>query len=107
RGAVLDVIVDLRQSSRTFGQHLALKLSAEEGNQLFVPIGFAHGYLTLEPETIFTYKVSNYYSRQHDDGIRFDDPTLGIGWGADRKLFVLSSRDAELPHFDPNKEYFA
>jgi len=62
QGAVVDVIVDLRQSSAKFGQHFATRLSAKEGNQLFIPVGFAHGYLTLEPDTIFTYKVSNYYS---------------------------------------------
>ena len=107
RGAALDVVVDLRRSSPDFGQHFSIRLSAEEGNQLFVPRGFAHGFMTLEPNTIFTYKVSNYYSPKHDCGIRFDDQTLGIDWGADPKLFVLSNRDTQLPSFDPNKEYFA
>jgi dTDP-4-dehydrorhamnose 3,5-epimerase len=107
QGAVVDVIVDLRQSSAKFGQHFATHLSAKEGNQLFIPVGFAHGYLTLEPDTIFTYKVSNYYSPEHDSGIRFDDPTLRIEWGANPKLFVVSRKDAELPCFDANKEYFA
>jgi dTDP-4-dehydrorhamnose 3,5-epimerase len=81
QGAARDVVVDIRRSSPTFGRHFSIVLSAEEGNQIFVPIGFAHGFLTLEPDTMLSYKVSNYYLPEHDSGIRFDDPRLGIDWG--------------------------
>ena len=75
------MVVDLRHSSPTFGRHFSILLSAEEGNQIFVPVGFAHGFLTLEPDTLLSYKVSNYYSPEHDTGIRFDDPVLDIDLG--------------------------
>jgi dTDP-4-dehydrorhamnose 3,5-epimerase len=107
KGAALDVIVDLRCNSPGFGQHFAIELSAAEGNQLFVPVGFAHGFITLEPDTLFTYKVSHYYSPEHDTGIRFNDPLLGIDWRADPDLSIVSDKDRELPLFDPNREYFA
>jgi dTDP-4-dehydrorhamnose 3,5-epimerase len=107
KGRVLDVIVDLRHSSPSFGKHFAVELSAAEGNQIFVPIGFAHGFITHEPETLVTYKVSNYYSPGHDRGVRFNDPVLNIDWGGDPNLFVISSRDTGLPSFDPSQEYFA
>jgi dTDP-4-dehydrorhamnose 3,5-epimerase len=106
KGSALDVAVDLRRSSPCFGQHLKLKLSASEGNQLLVPVGFAHGFLTLEPETFFTYKVSNYYSPAHDAGIRFNDGLLDIEWGVAPEAIVTSSKDADLPSFDPTVEYF-
>lgn len=106
KGTALDVIVDLRRSSSTFGQHFAIELSAAEGNQLFVPVGFAHGFVTREPDTVFTYKVSGYYSPEHESGIRFDDAWLGIDWGADPDLIVTSEKDQKLPRFDPNGEYF-
>ena len=107
KGAVLDVIVDLRGSSSTFGAHFAVELSAGEGNQLFVPVGFAHGYLTLEPDTVVTYKVSDYYAPEREFGIRFDDPQLGIDWTADPSLIIISEKDRALPLFDANGEYFA
>src|SRR4029079_5021169 len=71
KGVALDVVVDLRRSSPTFGQHFSIELSADEGNQLYVPAGFAHGFATREPDTHFVYKVSAYYSPKHDSGIRF------------------------------------
>ena len=86
QGAARDVVVDIRHSSPTFGRHFSVLLSAEEGNQIFIPAGFAHGFLTLEPDTMLSYKVSNYYSPEHDSGIRFDDPRLGIDWGFDPAL---------------------
>ena len=106
RGAARDVIVDIRHSSPTFGQSFSVVLSADEGNLIFVPIGFAHGFLTLEPETVLSYKVSNYYSPEHDSGIRFDDPVLGIDWGCDPASIMMSRKDLLLPSFDPNAEYF-
>lgn len=106
KGAVRDVVVDLRQSSPHFGQHFVLTLSADEGNQLFIPIGFAHGFLTLEPDTLLTYKMSDYYSPEHDTGIRFDDATLGIDWGADPNLMVSSEKDRRLPTFETTADYF-
>ena len=107
RGAALDVIVDLRQGSQTFSQHFATELSADEGIQVFVPVGFAHGFITREPHTVVAYKVSAYYAPDHDTGLRFDDPRLGIDWGADLKDIILSDKDQHLPPFDPGLEYFA
>ena len=103
---VYDAVVDLRRSSPTFGQHHAVKLSAEEGNQLYVPVGFAHGFLTLEPDTHFGYKVSAYYAPEADTGIRFDDPTIAIDWGAGPGEVLTSPKDAALPWFDPAADYF-
>ena len=105
-GAVRDVVVDLRQSSPTFGRHLAVLLSAEEGSQIFVPVGFAHGFLTLEPNTVLSYKVSAYYSPLHDSGIRFDDPLLGVDWACDLNSVITSERDQQLSPFDPKARYF-
>jgi dTDP-4-dehydrorhamnose 3,5-epimerase len=106
RGAACDVVVDLRRSSPTFGQHFVVVLSAEEGNQILVPIGFAHGFVTLEPDTVLSYKVSNYYSPEHDTGIRFDDIRLGIDWGCNLSSVVTSEKDQRLPLFEPKAEYF-
>lgn len=107
RGRVLDVAVDLRRSSQTFGKHVAVELSADNGRQLFVPVGFAHGFCTLEPNTEIEYKVSAYYSAAHDHGLAWDDPALGIAWPVDRAKAILSDKDrrqptlAELPIFFP------
>jgi len=106
KGAARDVVVDIRQSSPTFGLNFSVLLSAEEGNQIFVPIGFAHGFLTLEPDTMLSYKVSNYYSPDHDSGIRFDDSRLGIDWGLDPASIITSDKDRHLPLFDPKTRYF-
>lgn len=97
RGAILDVAVDIRRGSPSYGRHVAVRLSAEEGNQLFVPEGFAHGYRTLEPETEVVYKVNRYYSPEHDRGLRWNDPALGIDWGIDEESAVLSTRDRAQP----------
>ena len=106
RGAVLDVAVDLRRNSSTFGRYVAVRLDAQIGNQLFVPVGLAHGYLTLEPDTLFSYKVSNYYSPAHERGIRWDDTTLAIDWGSHPLPTTLAARDANFPAFDPAADYF-
>lgn len=103
RGRILDVAVDLRRSSLTFGRHVAVELSAENGCQLFVPVGFAHGFCTLEPDTEIVYKVSGYYSAAHDLGLLWNDPALGIEWPVAPEDAVLSDKDrrqsplAELP----------
>jgi dTDP-4-dehydrorhamnose 3,5-epimerase len=107
KGAVRDVVVALRLSSPTFAKHFSILLTADEGNQIFIPAGFAHGFLTLEPDTLLSYKVSQHYSAEHDSGICFDDPFLGIDWDCDPASVVLSEKDEKLPLFDPTVRYFA
>ena len=97
RGAILDVAVDIRRSSPTFGRHVASVLSAENWRQMYVPAGFAHGFATLEPNTEVLYKVTNHYSPQHDRGIRWNDPKLGIAWNIAQDEAVLSERDRKHP----------
>jgi dTDP-4-dehydrorhamnose 3,5-epimerase len=103
-GSALDVAVDIRQGSPTYGRHVALVLNADAGNQLFVPEGFAHGFCTLEPNTELVYKVSRYYSPEHDRGLQWDDPALAIAWPVGGDAALLSDKDrrqpplAELPH---------
>lgn len=96
-GHILDVAVDLRPGSSTFGQHVAIDLSAENGRQLLVPAGFAHGFITRAPDTMVLYKVSAPYAPAYDSGIRWDDPQLGIDWGLGNRLPVLSDKDRQLP----------
>jgi dTDP-4-dehydrorhamnose 3,5-epimerase len=97
RGAILDVAVDIRVGSPTFGKHVSLELSAENGLQLFIPAGFAHGFATLRPLTEIAYKVSEPYSHAHDQGIFWDDPALRIPWTVSAERAVLSPKDEELP----------
>ncbi len=96
-GSVLDVAVDIRKDSPTFGKHVAIKLSAENKRQMFVPRGFAHGFVVLEPNTVFAYKVDNYYSPENDRGIAFNDPAIGIDWQLDVDSFQLSDKDKRQP----------
>lgn len=97
-GAVLDVAVDIRKGSPTFGQHVAVELSEENKRMLYVPVGFAHGFLTLRDQTIFTYKCGNFYNKPLERGILWNDPDLNIQWGlgADEQP-LLSDKDRENP----------
>lgn len=97
RGAVFDVAVDVRKGSPTFGRYESLVLSADDWNQLFVPKGFAHGFLTLVPDTEVLYKVSAPYSPAHERAIRFDDPAIGIAWPAVDAPLTISGKDRAAP----------
>ncbi len=100
QGKVLDVAVDIREGSPTFGQHVAVLLSGENKRQLFVPRGFAHGFVVMEDDTIFTYKVDNYYSPENDRGLAFDDPALKIDWLLEKNELKLSEKDTKQPSLD-------
>ena len=97
RGSVFDVVIDLRRSSFSYGRHVSVVLSAAAWNQVLVPIGFAHGFMTLEEDTEVVYKVSDYYSPDHDRGLLWNDPALGIQWPAPAKEALLSERDRAQP----------
>lgn len=96
-GAVLDVAVDIRKGSPTFGRHVAVELSAENKRQLFVPRGFAHGFVVLSEEVVFAYKCDNAYAPSHERGIAFDDPALGVDWRVKVDRFILSPKDTKNP----------
>ena len=100
RGSVFDVAVDLRKGSATFGRHVSAVLSAESGTQILVPIGFAHGFITLEPDTEVIYKVSNHYAPDHDHGILWNDPALGIDWPEPTDTVHLSDKDKVQPRLE-------
>ena len=105
KGAVLDVVVDIRKGSPTFGKHVSVELNSENKKQLLVPRGFAHGFVVLSKEAVFTYKVDNYYSPDCDRGITFDDVSLGIDWKINSNLLQLSPKDLKQPLFK-DAEYF-
>jgi dTDP-4-dehydrorhamnose 3,5-epimerase len=97
QGRVLDVAVDIREGSPTFGQYVAVELSGENKKQLFVPRGFAHGFVVLEDDTIFAYKVDNYYSPENDRGVAFNDLDIGIDWMIESEELNLSVKDTKQP----------
>ncbi|MCH4539751.1 dTDP-4-dehydrorhamnose 3,5-epimerase [Ochrobactrum sp. A-1] len=106
RGAILDVAVDIRKSSPTFGKWVSLEVTAEKWNQILVPKGFAHGFMTLVENTEVIYKVTDYYSPEHDRSIRFDDPAIGINWPLPSSGVQLSDKDQKAPLF-ADAEVFA
>lgn len=106
RGAVLDVAVDLRTDSPTYGRHVSAVLSAASWNQLFVPVGFAHGFCVLEPDTDVIYKVTAPYSPVHERGVLWNDPALGIDWPVRPEAAVLSDRDLEHPKLSDVPAFF-
>ena len=99
RGSIFDVAVDLRRSSPTRGRHVSVVLSAESWTQILVPAGFAHGFMTLEPDTEVVYKVSDHYAPDHDQGLLWNDPTLAIQWPIPQDEAVLSDKDRGQPGF--------
>jgi dTDP-4-dehydrorhamnose 3,5-epimerase len=105
-GSVLDVAVDIRKGSPTFGQYVAVELTAENKKQLFVPRGFAHGFVVLQDNTIFAYKVDNYYSPKNDRGIAFDDEILGIDWKIPNEKLKLSEKDQVQPKLSETEDIF-
>lgn len=106
RGAILDVAVDIRKGSPTFGRHVSAVISAADWNQILVPIGFAHGFCTLEPDTEVIYKVTNYYSAEHDRGLLWNDPALGIDWPVAADKARLSDKDHKHPTFAQLGDWF-
>ena len=103
-GSVLDVAVDLRTESPTYGKHYTIELSAANKRQLYVPRGFAHGYLVLSETAEFFYKCDNFYAPSHEGGIVYNDHTLAIDWKIDLKSAILSPKDKALPHFGQHKK---
>lgn len=113
-GRVLDVAVDIRRGSPTFGAHVAVELSAENRRQLFIPRGFAHGFSVLSPTAVFQYKCDNFYAPQSEGAIAWDDPDIGIDWKIDPSEAILSEKDKHHPRladatelFDYNIDYYA
>ena len=105
KGRVLDVVVDIRKSSSTFGKHIMVELSEENKRQLFIPRGMAHGFLVLSDEAIFTYKVDNPYSPQTEAGIRWNDPDLAIQWPIDLSQVKTSEKDLKQPYLKDSEVF--
>lgn len=99
QGAILDVAVDIRPGSSTYGRHVALELSADDDTQLWIPPGFAHGFCTLAPDTVVWYAVTHAYSPEHERGLLWDDPDLAIRWPVAASQVIVSERDARQPRF--------
>ena len=96
-GAVLDVVVDMRKESPTFSEHFSIELSEDNKRQLFVPKGFAHGFIVLSETAIFSYKCDNFYNKASEQGLRYDDPSIGIDWKLPANEFIVSEKDLVLP----------
>lgn len=99
KGSVLDIVVDIRKDSLTFGQHFSIELSEENKTQLFIPRGFAHGFIVLSDSTIFSYKCDNFYNKESEGGIIYNDDTLNIDWQLHEDDFLVSEKDLLLPKF--------
>ena len=97
QGAVLDIAVDIRKGSPTFGKHVAIELSGDNKRQIFIPRGFAHGFVVLSNEVLFSYKCDNKYMPSHERGIAFNDPELGIDWKVNLESYILSEKDTRNP----------
>lgn len=97
KGSVIDVAVDMRKGSLTFGEHVAVELSGENKRQLFVPRGFAHGFVVTSETAVFAYKVDNYYAPEYDRGVAYDDPDIDISWGVGLEKLLLSEKDQMQP----------
>ena len=106
RGRLFDVAVDIRRESSTYGEWVGEELSFQNSKQLYIPVGFLHGFVTLEPDTEIIYKCSNYYNLESDSNVRFDDPKIGIDWPVDTSKVILSEKDAAAPHFCDFKSPF-
>ena len=106
-GRLLDVAVDLRRDSPTFGRPISVVLSPEQNNQLWVPVGFGHGFCTLEPNSVISYRVTNYYSPEHDKGLAWDDPEIGINWPDAADPESLSAKDRVQPRLIDLPTYFS
>ncbi len=106
KGSILDVAVDLRKNSPTYGKHVAEIISAEKWNQILVPVGFAHGFVTLESDTEVIYKVTNFYSPENDKGLLWEDPALKIDWPFKREEIILSEKDKTQPLLADLPVYF-
>ena len=98
-GRVLDVAIDIRNNSPTYGQHFSMELTGENNLQFWIPPGFLHGFATLEDNTVFTYKVNNFYDKASEIGVIWNDPTLNINWGLPASDVLLSPKDEVLPRF--------
>lgn len=106
QGSILDVAVDIRHGSPTFGRHVSIVLSAENWKQVYVPIGFAHGYCTLEPDTEVLYKITAYYDPTSERGLAWDDPDIGIAWPAKAESAILVARDRAFPRLSELTSFF-
>ena len=104
KGSVLDIVVDIRKDSETFGKSFSIVLDDVENLQLFVPRGFAHGFITLEEDSVFAYKCDNFYNKASEGGIIYNDATLGLDWHLPEEELIISYKDLQLPSF---KEIFS